>query len=101
MVIYNVTIKVDPSLADEWLEWLKKEHIPDVIGTGCFSKATILLLLETNKTEGPTYAVQYLAANKGDYDRYIENFADAMRKKGADKWGDKFVAFRTLLQVVN
>jgi uncharacterized protein DUF4286 len=101
MIIYNVTIKVNNRIAVAWLQWLKEEHIPDMIQTGCFSTATILHLIEADDNEGITYAVQYHAANKEDYDRYIEIYADKMRKKGMDKWGDQFIAFRTLMRIVN
>jgi len=101
MIIYNVTIKVHDSIKEEWLAWLKDEHIPGVINTGCFTRATILRLLETDDAEGPTYAIQYLAESKALYNRYIENYAGAMRQKSFDKWGDKFIAFRTVMQVVN
>ncbi|MBK8143363.1 MAG: DUF4286 family protein [Chitinophagaceae bacterium] len=102
MIVYNVTIKVNHSIVTEsWLTWLKEEHIPDLIGTGCFSHATILHLIEADDEEGITYAVQYHAECKGLYNRYIENFADEMRKRAIDKWGDNFIAFRTVMQVVN
>ena len=100
MIIYNVTIKVEHSIADAWLAWLKEEHIPDVIATKCFTYATILHLFETDDTEGVTYAVQYHAESKALYNRYVEQFADAMRKKGADKWGNQFIAFRTVMKIV-
>ena len=101
MFIYNVTIKVQDSIKNEWLTWLKEEHIPEVIKTGCFKQATILQLLEVDNTEGPTYAVQYYAVSKSLYNNYIENHASEMRRKGFDKWGDKFIAFRSVMQVVN
>ena len=101
MVIYNVTIKVDHSIATSWLAWLKEEHIPDMINTGCFTHAVILRLMETDETEGPTYAVQYHAESKSLHNRYIEKFADEMRRKGTDKWGNKFIAFRSVMHVVN
>ncbi len=101
MIIYNVTIKVNYSIAAAWLTWLKQEHIPDVIGTGCFNHATILHLIETDDEEGITYAVQYHAESKELYNRYIEIFADEIRKKGIDKWGNQFIAYRTVMQVVN
>lgn len=101
MVIYNVTIKVDDSIAENWLTWLKEEHIPDVISTGCFTHATILRLLEVDETEGPTYAVQYHSESNALYNQYIEKFSDEMRKKAADKWGNKFIAFRSVMQVVH
>ncbi len=101
MIIYNVTIKVEHSIAANWLAWLKKEHIPDIIGTGCFTKASILRLLEVDDTDGPTYAVQYHAESDVLYNLYIEKFSDNMRKKGTDKWGNQFIAFRTVMQVVH
>jgi hypothetical protein len=101
MLIYNVTIKVDHSIADAWLTWLKEEHIPDIIHTGCFTHATVLRLLEVDDTEGLTYAVQYHAESNALYNRYVEQFSGDMRKKGAGKWGDKFIAFRSVMEVVH
>lgn len=101
MIIYNVTIKVEHSITTAWLSWLKEEHIPDIIATGCFTHATILHLLEADDTEGITFAVQYHAESKALYNRYIEQFSDEMRKKGMDKWGNKFIAFRSVMQLVH
>ena len=101
MYIYNVTTKVGHSIAAAWLTWIKEEHIPDLITTGCFSHAVILHLTEADDDEGVTYAVQYHCESKALYNRYIEAFAAEMRKKAFDKWGDKFIAFRSLMQVVN
>lgn len=100
-LIYNVTIKVDHNIADQWLTWLQQEHIPEVVATGCFTSARILRLLETDDTDGPTYAVQYTASSPELYNRYISNFATKMREKSFEKWGDKFIAFRSVMQIVN
>ena len=101
MFVYNVTIKIHDSIQHEWLNWLQKEHVPEVIATGCFSGATILRLLETDDSEGPTYTIQYQAQSKALYNQYIEKFAGIMRQRSFDQWGDKFIAFRSLMQVVN
>ncbi len=101
MIIYNVTIKIDFSIQKEWLTWLKEEHIPDILHTGCFTNARILQLLETDDTEGPTYAIQYYAESKSMYNLYIEKYAGLQRQKFFDKWGDQFIAFRSVMQVVN
>ena len=101
MIIYNVTIKVEPGIATEWLNWLQQEHIPDVIETGCFTRATVLKLLEVDETDGPTFAIQYFAESKALYNQYIEKFAPLMREKSFEKWGNRFIAFRSVMQVVN
>jgi hypothetical protein len=101
MIIYNVTIKVEPGIAAAWLNWLQQEHIPEVIETGCFTHATVLRLLEVDETDGPTFAVQYFAESKALYNQYIEKFAPLMREKSFEKWGNRFIAFRSVMQVVN
>jgi hypothetical protein len=100
MFIYNVTIKVESAIAEPWLQWLKAEHIPDVMQTGCFNEFKIVRLLEVDDSEGPTYAVQYLAASRADYNRYIEIHATEMRKRSQEKWGNRFIAFRSVMQLV-
>ena len=101
MIVYNVTVKVDPSSATEWITWLKDEHIPDIKATGCFDDAVIYHLLETDEADGVTYAVQYHASDLDSYKRYLDEFAGTMRKKATDRWGNKFVAFRSLLELVH
>lgn len=81
MIIYNVTVKIEHVIANQWLLWLKNVHIPELIATGCFTHATILRLMEVDETDGPTYAIQYHAESKALYNRYIDKFSDDMRKK--------------------
>src|SRR5947208_2311581 len=94
-IIYNVTVKVELQIADAWLRWIISEHIPEILQTGCFQSYTIGRLLETDDSEGPTYAIQYRAESKADYNRYIEIHASRMRKKTFDKWGEQCIAFRS------
>jgi len=100
-LIYNVTSKVSHGIHKEWLKWMQEEHIPAVLATGCFFKATVLRLKEVDDDEGPTYAVQYHATRESDYERYISNFSATLRQQGLDKWSNQFIAFRTVMQVVN
>jgi hypothetical protein len=101
MFVYNVTTKVELSIAANWLEWLKKEHIPDIIGTGCFTHVNILHLVEADDENGITYAVQYHAPSRSAYETYLEEYATTMRNRTTEKWGDRFVSFRTLMELVN
>lgn len=101
MIIYNVTTKVDNSIATDWLQWMKETHIPEVIATGCFSKYHIMRLIEVDDTDGPTYAIQYTAESKALYNRYISEFAPELRQKTLQQWGNKVIAFRSVLQMVD
>jgi hypothetical protein len=99
-VIYNVTIKVAEPIATAWLNWLLEEHVPEVVATGCFQDARVVRLLEVDDSEGPTYAIQYIAPDHEHYQRYIDEYAAVMRAKSFEKWGDRFIAFRSVMRVV-
>ena len=101
MIIYNVTTKVSWTIHDKWLQWTKDEHIPAMLKTGCFSETRLLRLLETDEDEGPTYAVQYYAADLDHYQTYLRFHASILRKQSTQKWGDQLIAFRSLMEVLH
>ena len=101
MIVYNVTTKLDWSIHEDWLIWMKSIHIPEMLDTGLFTDSRILRLLEVDDAEGPTYAVQYYADSMASYHQYIAAYAPVQRAKTIDQWGDKFIAFRTLMETVH
>lgn len=97
MFVYNITSKVDHDIIQDWLHWQKNIHIPAMLQTGCFYDHRFYELLEHNDEEGKTFVVQFLAASKSDYNRYLEIYANGLRQKSMEKWKDAVVSFRTLL----
>ena len=100
MILYNVTVKVEKQIAHAWLQWLLNEHIPEIMQTKCFVEYKVVRLLEVDDSEGPTYAIQYYAQSKADYNRYIEIHSSNMQKRSIEKWGGQFIAFRSVMEVV-
>jgi hypothetical protein len=99
-IIYNVTVKIAEQLAEQWLQWILHEHIPEIMSTGCFKHYRVMRLLEVDDSEGPTYAIQYHAASMEMYRRYLDEHSGRLRIKSFEKWGDGFIAFRSVLEVV-
>ncbi len=100
MIIYNVTLKIETSVATDWLQWMKTEHIPEVLATNCFTKNRILRLLEQDDSDGLTFAVQYECADMATYRRYQKDFAPTLQKEHTKRYDGQFVAFRTLLEQI-
>lgn len=100
MIIYNVTVNIDNSVGEEWLKWMREKHIPDVLKTGMFSKSSILKVMGDEDSGGQTYSIQYTCESLSVYERYEKEFAPALREEHNKKYKDKFVAFRTLLEVI-
>ncbi len=89
-------------MAPEWLQWMQHVHIPEVMATGCFLSYRILkVLTNANDDEGVNYSIQYDAAKMADYERYREQFAPAMQQQTKERYGERVLAFRTLLEVIS
>lgn len=101
MFIYNVTTKVAPPIHEAWVQWMKEEHIPAVMSKGCFLEFRFAQLVDTDEEDGYTYTIQYTAKDRDQYERYIDLFADGLRKEIMKKWGNQVIAFRSLMQLVN
>ena len=99
MILYNVTVSIDPSIEADFKTYMREQHIPDVLNTGRFMEARFCRV-HGEEEGGVTYATTYLAASQEELDTYQANEAKALQADFNQKWSGKFAAFRTLLTVV-
>ncbi len=100
MIIYNVTILIEnETIAEEWLQWMKSTHIPDVMACGLFLGHTLSRIVEPPPAEGVQYSTQYRMSSMADYEQYRDNFAPALQADHNAKYGGKFIAFRSIMTI--
>lgn len=99
MYIYNVTVSIDKSLTEDWLQWMKTVHIPDVLKTGYFIENKICKVLHVDD-EGDTFSIQYTFNEMADIEAYQKNDAPRLQAEHSKRYEGKYAAFRTLLQIV-
>jgi hypothetical protein len=100
-LVYNVTIKVSPGIREEWVKWMKEIHIPEVMATACFKSFRFMHLEGYDDDEGITYAIQYTCPGAELFQIYQQDHAPELQKKHQSLFGGKFVAFRTILHVID
>ena len=101
MVLYNVTVNIDEDVEEDWIQWMKEIHIPEVMETGFFIEYRMMRMLSQAADEtGQTYAIQYLAETLGHVETYLEKAAPKLQKQGIIRYGTKMAAFRTVLEEV-
>lgn len=99
MVIYSVTLNIDEEVHEDWLNWMKNHHIPDVMSCGIFKEHRFLKVLSRNDgEEGYTYNIQYSCPSMKELDRYQKEYAPKLQEEHQQRYENKFVAFRTLLE---
>ena len=99
MIIYNVTVSVEQSVKEDWLKWMQEVHIPEVMATGVFSKSQINRVMVQGDSDN-TFAIAYTCESMKDLHQYQVKFAPELQKKHVARYGEKAVAFRTLMEVI-
>jgi hypothetical protein len=99
MIIYSVTVAIEAGVESEWIDWMQRIHVPDVLRTGCFSGCHIYKLLESNDA-GPAYVLQYECPSLEEYHRYRDNFAPKLQEDHSSRFAGRFRASRQLLEQV-
>ncbi|UXX80270.1 DUF4286 family protein [Reichenbachiella carrageenanivorans] len=101
MILYNVTVSLEENIEPVWLQWMKQDHIPKVMETGLFVDRKIFKLLSHEQEGAITYAIQYFADTIEQINIYQTKHAEALQAEHDEKFKDKFVAFRTMLEHVD
>lgn len=99
MILYNVTVSIDPAVSEDWLDWMRKQHIPDVMATGCFIESRISRV-HGEEDGGMTFAITYLSPDQQKLDEYREVHAPRLQKDHSERYEGRFAAFRTFLTVI-
>jgi hypothetical protein len=100
MIVYNITCKVRWEILEGWLSWQLEEQVPATLGTGLFDDYRLYRLLEQDEEEGPTFVIQFLTSTLQRFQQFASQFEPGLKQAGWDKWGDGFIAFRTLMETV-
>lgn len=100
MTVYNITVKINPAIEEEWIAWQKQVYIPAMMRTEQFSGYTFYRLLEQDEQDGITYVFQYTLPGLQHYQQFTEKFARDLQQIAWEKWGDQFVSFQTIMEAV-
>jgi hypothetical protein len=73
MIIYEITVVVQPALVEKYEQYMSERHIPDLLKTGYFSGAAFTCSTENR------YRIRYEAFNKEALDQYLTRDAERLR----------------------
>ncbi|MDX5337931.1 MAG: DUF4286 family protein [Cyclobacteriaceae bacterium] len=100
MILYNITINVTPEIEEDFISWMKTVHIPEVLATGIFQDHKFFRLLHESEDGSTNYCIQYFTESIDKMMEYEKQHAALLRAKTQERYKDKAVAFRTLLETI-
>lgn len=100
MYIYNITNNVSEKIHNQWLEWMRKKHIPAMLATGKFSQAILVFVSAHEEMGGITYATQYKCKSAELLKEFYREYAPKLNKEVMKKFPNQVVVFGTELKVI-
>jgi hypothetical protein len=73
MPLYEVTLQVEPALATQVEDHMRKQHIPAIFATGCFRR------IRFDTASPARFRTRYEADSPADLERYLREHAPAFR----------------------
>jgi hypothetical protein len=85
MIAYTVRCTfTDESVADEWIAWLRDEHIADVCGAGALDGKVVRL--DRSEGEPLVCEVRYHFASRESMETYERDHAPRLRAEGLERF---------------
>ncbi len=100
MLLYNVTIGIDPQSEKEWMDYMKSNYIPNAMATGLFINTRMFKVLHDSEDGTISYSIQFFAENIDNVQQYLEVFAPKIIEDHRARYANKHVAFMTLLEEI-
>ncbi|MEN0058733.1 MAG: DUF4286 family protein [Bdellovibrio sp.] len=95
MVTYLVHLTVRHEVYPEYVEWLKSEHIPDMLTCPGFVSAELCLRKGGNlEASSKDVKIIYKIKDENHLKTYMSDYAMKMREKGLEKFPGQFSAQR-------
>jgi len=93
MLIYEVTAKVDASIAAEYEAYMTDKHIPELLATGYFAAAFFA-------KNDDIYRIGYHCDSQANLDAYFENDAERLRADVAAHFPTGIELSRNELEII-
>lgn len=101
MIVYSVTVAIDPQIEEDWVNWMKSVHIPDVMNTEQFVDFRFCKVQPIEGITEISYNISYRCKSEAHLEHYQENFAPQLQKEHTERYQGRFAAFRTLLNQID
>jgi hypothetical protein len=100
MLLYNLTIGIDKIVEQEWLTWMRENYIPGAMSSNLLLESKIFKVLHDDDEPTVSYSLQFFSKNIEMISLYLEKIEPILSEALMQRYKDRHVAFRTLLEQV-
>ncbi len=100
MVIYNITLKIDWAIHDDFLITLRSTKDQLLNNSSNISDSGLYQLMGVDTQEGPTYCLQFHFDSTSPFNLFIAQEETILKKALSDKYADKYIIFSSVLSEI-
>ena len=100
MYLYNITTNISEKVHDKWLKWMQDTHIPAMLNTNSFSKATLVQVAVNEEMGGITYSTLYYCETAEKLKDFYRNHAPKLNSEVIRLFPNNAVIFGTELKII-
>ena len=93
VVLYEVTVDVEPALADAFETYMRRTHIPEIFAIGCFHTVRF------DRASPTRFRTCYQASSRAELDRYLQQHTERFRADFATHFPSGAIAQREVWTV--
>jgi len=105
MLIYEVNLTVDETVAPRYSTWLR-EHVREMLALDGFEAAVWFdrhedgdtVPADEEPTDPRTWTLQYQVRDRAALQAYLDEHAERLRREGVEKFGDHVESSRRLFE---
>lgn len=100
MILYNLTIKIEPGIKEEWLNWMTTTFIPLTMESELFTDHKLCRLLDLEEMDGITFALQLFCPHKKQLDAFRSEHEQPLQHRLLQEFPNKLVFFPTAMEIL-
>jgi len=100
MIIYNITMNIDESIHEQWMDWMRNVFIKQMLETAHFSAARLVKVLVQEEMGGLTYSAQFETDSRNTLENFYQKDHDRLLGEGHKLFASKMLVFATELAVL-
>ncbi|HLP04066.1 MAG TPA: DUF4286 family protein [Paludibacter sp.] len=100
MLIYNTTYLVSDQEHNNFLKWIREEHIPFMLESTYFSKPQMTRIITGSEQEGTSFSVQFHVNNLQTLKLWNQKYSTLFQENCSKKFGTEVLFFTTIMELI-
>ena len=100
MLVYDLNIKIDKDIHEEWVEWMQQVYIPKAIESNHFEYCRVFKH-QRNEKGGKTYSFHFYVKSFEDMEAFLDNEEIPLLEEHQNKFRGRYFLTKSYLDFLD